>query len=66
MLQELSAESRRIVYKISKTNVMVVDNTPLLVNNVLIENGQGYVHVHWTILHNQGKEPGQRGNHSRL
>ena len=30
---------------IAKTKVMVVDNTPLNVNNVLIENVQGYVYL---------------------
>ena len=44
MLQELSDESRRMGLKmnITKTKVMVVDNTPINVNNVLIENVQGY------------------------
>ena len=39
MLQELSDESRRMGLKmnITKTKVMVVDNTPINVNNVLIE-----------------------------
>ena len=37
MLQELSDESRRMA------KVMVVDNTPIYVNNVLIGNVQGYV-----------------------
>ncbi len=39
MLQEVSDESRRIGLKmnIAKTKVMVVDNTPITVNNVLIE-----------------------------
>ena len=38
MLQELSDESRRMVLKmnIAKTKVMVVDNTLINVNNVLI------------------------------
>ena len=47
MLQELSDESRRIGLKmnIAKTNVMVVDNTPINVNNVPIENVQGYVYL---------------------
>ena len=38
MLQELSDDSRRMGLKmyIAKTNVMVVDNTPINVNNVLI------------------------------
>ena len=30
---------------IAKTKVMVVDNTPMNVNNVLIENVQGYVYL---------------------
>ena len=48
---------------IAKTKVMVVDNTPININNVLIENVQGYVYL------GQGKEPGQRDttkNHGRL
>ena len=36
---------------IAKTKVMVVDNTPINVNNVLIENVQGYVYLgqHYSI-----------------
>ena len=47
MLQEISDESRRMGHKmnIAKTNVMVVDNPPINVNNVLIENVQGYVYL---------------------
>ncbi len=30
---------------ITKTKVMVVDNTPINVNSVLIENVQGYVYL---------------------
>ena len=30
---------------IAKTNVMVVDNTPIHVNNMLIENVEGYVYL---------------------
>ena len=43
MLQELSDESRRMGLKmnITKTKVVVVDNTPINVNNVLIENVPG-------------------------
>ncbi len=43
MLQELSHESRRMGLKmnIAKTKVMVVDNNPINVNNVLIENVPG-------------------------
>ena len=29
----------------AKTNVMVVDNTPINLNNVLIENVEGYVYL---------------------
>ena len=45
MLQELSDESRRMDLKmnIAKTKVVVVDNTPINVNNVPIENVEGYV-----------------------
>ena len=47
MLQELSDESRRMGLKmnITKTKMMVVDNTPINVNNVLIENVQDYVYL---------------------
>ena len=47
MLQELSDESGRMGRKmnIAKTKVMVVDNTPINVNKVLIENVQGYVYL---------------------
>ena len=47
MLQELSDESRRLDLKmnIAKTKVMVVDNTPIKVNNVPIENVEGYVYL---------------------
>ena len=47
MLQELSDESRRMGFKmnIAKTKVMVIDNTPINVNNVLIENAPGYVYL---------------------
>ena len=61
MLQELSDESRRMGLKmnIAKTEVMVVDNTHINVNNVLIENVQGYVYLgqHYSLnLNNQDKE----------
>ena len=47
MLQELFDESRRMGLKmnITKTKVMVVDNTPINVYNVMIENVQGYVYL---------------------
>ena len=54
---------------IIKTKVMVVDNTPINVNNVLIENVPWRLRVLGTTLQPQGKEPGQRDttkNHSRL
>ena len=44
---------------IAKTKVMVVDTTPINVNNVLIENVQGYVYLgqHYNIKEkNQDKE----------
>ena len=61
MLQELSDESRRMDLKmnIAKTKVTVVDNTPINVNNVLIENVQGYVYLgqHYSLKEkNQNKE----------
>ena len=61
MLQELSDESRQMGLKmnITKTKVMVVDNTPINVNNVLIENVSGYVYLgqHYSLKEkNQDKE----------
>ena len=71
MLQELSDESRQMCLKtnITKTKVMVVDNTPINVNNVLIENVPGYVYLGQHYVQPQGKEPGQGDttkNHGRL
>ena len=65
MLQKLSDESRRMGLKmnIAKTKVMVVDNTPINVNNVLIENVQGYVYLgqHYSLKEkNQDKEMQRR------
>ena len=47
MLQELSDESGRmgLNMNIANTKVMVVDNTTVNGNNVLIENIQGYVYL---------------------
>ena len=61
VLHELSDESRRMVLKmnIAKTKVMVVDNTQINVNNVLIENVQCYVYLgqHYSLKEkNQDKE----------
>ena len=61
MLQELSDESRRMGLKmnIAKTKVMVVDNTLINVNNVLLENVQCYVYLgqHYSLMEkNQDKE----------
>ena len=61
MLQELSDESRQmgLNMNITKTKVMVVDNTPINVNNVLIENVPGYVYLgqHYILKEvNQDKE----------
>ena len=69
MLQELSDESRRMGLKmnIAKTKVMVVDNTPINMNNVLIENVPGYVSaLLGTTLQPQGKQPGQRSSKATL
>ena len=60
MLQELSDESRMgLKMNIATTKVMVVHNTPINVNNVLIENFPGYVYLgqHYSIKEkNQDKE----------
>ena len=55
-LQPMLQESRRMGLKmnIAKSNVMVVDNTPINVNNVLIENVEGIVYF-VTTLQPQGK-----------
>ena len=61
MLQELSDESRQmgLNMNIAKTKVMVVDNTPINVTNVLIENVQGCVYLgqHYSLkANNQDKD----------
>ena len=61
MLQNISDESRRMGLKvdIAKTKVVVVDNTPINVNNVLIDNVQGYMYLglHYSLKENiQDKE----------
>ena len=61
MMQELCDESRPMGFKmnIAKTKVMDVDNTPVNVNNMLIENVQGYVYLgqHYSLKEkNQDKE----------
>ena len=47
MLQELSDERRQMDLKMNtaKTKVMLVDNTQINVNNVLIEHVKGYAYV---------------------
>ena len=57
---KVSVEIMRMGLKmnIAKTHVMVVDNTAINVNNVLIEDIDGY--VIGTTQQPQGKEPGQR------
>ena len=64
MLQELSDESRQMGLKmdIAKTKVMVVENTPIKVNNVLIENAQGYVYLgqHYSLKENNQDNEIQR------
>ena len=71
MLQELSDESRQMGLKmnITKTKVMVVDNTPINVNNVLIENVPGYAYLgqHYNLKEkNQDKDRDTTKNHGRL
>ena len=61
MRPELSDESKRMGLKmnIAKTKVMVVDITPINVNNVLIDNVTGYVYLghHYSLKEkNQDKE----------
>ena len=61
MLQEIADESRGMGLKmdIAKTKVMVLDNTPINVNSVLIENVLGYVYLrqHYSLKKkNQDKE----------
>ena len=58
---QLSDESRQMRLKINSanTNEMVVDNTPINVNNVRKENVEGYVHLgqHYSLKDkNQNKE----------
>ena len=57
VLQELSDESRRMGLKmnIAKTKMAVVDNTPINVNNLLIENFQGYVYFGQHYIQPHGK-----------
>ena len=51
--RKLSDESRQIGLNmnIAKTKVIVVDNTPIITNNVLIENVEGYEYIgqHYSI-----------------
>ena len=72
MLQELSDESRQIGLKmnITKAKVMVVDNTPINVNNVLIEHVPGYLYLgqHYSLKENNrtkryNEESWQAGRH---
>ena len=64
MLQELLDESRRVGLKmnIAKTNVMIVDNTPINVNNALIEHVDGYVCLgqHYSLKENNQDKDIQR------
>ena len=71
MLQELSDESRRMGLKmnIAKTKMMVVDNTPINVSNVLIGNFPGYLYLgqHYSLKEkNQDKEIQRSKSHGRL
>ena len=45
---------------------MVVYNTPVNVNNVQIENDEGYIIIHEVTLQHLGKESGQTKNHGRV
>ena len=70
-VQELSDESRRmgLNMNIAKTKVMVVDNTPINVNNVLVENVHAYVYVvqHYSLKKkNPGGQRDTTKNHGRL
>ena len=50
---------RNKLFNLIKKNVMVVDNTQINVNNVLIENVEGYIHLgqHYSFEEkNQDKE----------
>ena len=64
MLQELPDESRRMCLMMNnaKTKMMVVANTPINENNVLIENVEDYG---WVNINNQEidamKNPGRLG-----
>ena len=75
MLQELSDESRRMGLnkvgtaktKVITLKVMVVDNIPINVNNVLIENFQGYVYLgqNYSLKEKRyNKESWQAGRHT--
>ena len=59
MIRELSDETRRLGLNmnIAKTKVMVVDNTPVNVNKVQIENIEAG--LPFATSQRQGKEPGQ-------
>ena len=61
MLQELSDEIMRTGLKmnIAKTKVIVVDNTPINVNNVLIENVQVKASYNWDNVRYNLKEKNQ-------
>ena len=71
MIQELSDESRRMGLKmnIAKTKVIVVDNTPINLTNVLIENVEGYMYTWGNNTASRKRTRGQRDttkNHRRL
>ena len=57
MLQELSDESSRMGWKINKAKikVMSVDNISLSLNNMLIENVEGYVYFNRTTFKHGNK-----------
>ena len=71
MLQELSDESRRIGLEmnIAETTLMVVDNIPINVNNVSMENVEGFIYLgqHYSLKDkNQDKDRDTTNNYDRL
>ena len=65
MLQEPSDETRPIWLKvnIAYTKVMVIDNTPINMNNVLIENVEGLSILGTTLQPRRNEESWRAGRH---
>ena len=70
MIQELSDESSRMGLKmtIAKAKVMVVDNTPIYINNVLIETVEIYVYLgqRYSLKEKNQDKRDTTKNHGRL